>query len=55
MDGMIANYQKRNMTVIEFTDFFESYRASMIQLIQLENDRIDAMEGLNYTTGMQLW
>ena len=55
VNGMIANYQNRNMTVIEFTDFFESYRASMIQLIQLENNRLDALEELNYAAGAPLW
>ncbi len=55
VNGMVSNYEKRNMTVIEFTDFFESYRASMTQLIQIENDRMDALEELNAATGMSLW
>jgi cobalt-zinc-cadmium efflux system outer membrane protein len=55
VDGMIANYQKRNMSVIEFTDFIESYRTSMLQMNQLGNDRADAMETLNYVTGTDLF
>jgi cobalt-zinc-cadmium efflux system outer membrane protein len=55
VDGMIANYQKRNMSVIEFTDFIESYRTSMLQMNQLGNDRADAMEMLNYVTGTDLF
>jgi cobalt-zinc-cadmium efflux system outer membrane protein len=50
-DGMIANYEKRNISIIEFTDFFESYRNSVLQLHQLQNDRLDAIEGLNYALG----
>jgi cobalt-zinc-cadmium efflux system outer membrane protein len=49
--GMIANYEKRYISVIEFTDFLESYRTNMIQMNQLENDRVDAMEKLNYAAG----
>ena len=51
IDGMIASYQQRNLTVIEFTDFYESYRSAIMQLYQLENNRIDAFEDLSYITG----
>lgn len=52
--GMIANYESRNMTIIEFTDFYESYRTSMLQMIQLQNSRIDAFEQLNYAVGKDI-
>jgi cobalt-zinc-cadmium efflux system outer membrane protein len=51
VEGMDADYQKRNITIIEFTDFYESYRTSMLQMNQLQNDRMDAFEGLNYAAG----
>lgn len=51
VDGTILNYQKRYITIIEFTDFYESYRNSVIQLNQLRNERIDAFESLNYQVG----
>ena len=54
VDGMDADYQKRNITIIEFTDFYESYRTSMLQMNQLQNDRLDAFEGLNYAAGTSL-
>ncbi|MGA7161124.1 MAG: TolC family protein [Bacteroidota bacterium] len=52
--GMDADYEKRNITIIEFTDFYESYRTSMLQMIQLQNNRIDAFEELNYAAGTSL-
>jgi len=52
--GMIANYEGRNMTIIEFTDFYESYRTSVLQAIQLQNSRIDSFENLNFTVGKDL-
>jgi outer membrane protein, heavy metal efflux system len=55
VEGMVQNYLKRNMTIIEFTDFYESYRTAMLQLNQLQDDRADAFEGLNYATGSDLY
>ncbi len=54
VQGMIASYEKRNIGIIEFTDFFESYRTNMVQLNRLQNDRVDAMETLNYSVGSTL-
>jgi cobalt-zinc-cadmium efflux system outer membrane protein len=54
VDGMTASYEKRNITIIEFTDFYESYRTSMLQMNQLQNNRIDAFEGLNYAAGSKV-
>ncbi len=54
VNGTIANYQNRNISIIEFTDFFEAYRTSMLQVNQLQNDRIDALEELNYTVNKKI-
>jgi cobalt-zinc-cadmium efflux system outer membrane protein len=54
VEGMIMNYQKRNMSVLEFTDFIESYRQSLLQMNQLANDRANAFELLNYAAGTDL-
>ena len=51
---MTANYENRNMTIIEFTDFYDSYRTSVLQTIQLQNSRIDSFENLNFVTGKDL-
>jgi cobalt-zinc-cadmium efflux system outer membrane protein len=55
VEGMVQNYLKRNMTIIEFTDFYESYRTAMLQINQLQDDRADAFEALNYATGSDLY
>jgi cobalt-zinc-cadmium efflux system outer membrane protein len=52
--GMIANYESRNMTIIEFTDFYDSYKTSVLQTIQLQNSRIDSFENLNFAAGKDL-
>ena len=51
IDGVVANYKNRNMSLLEFTDFYESDRTSIIQWQQLRSDRIQALEYLNYATG----
>ena len=51
VEGMITNYEKRNISIMVFTDFYESYRTSMLQMNKLQSDRIDAIEVLNYAVG----
>ncbi len=53
-DGVAENFRNRNITIVEFTDFYESYRTSIIQLNQIQNNRIDAIENLNFRTGTDL-
>ncbi len=48
---MVSNYQKRYLTIIEFADFFETYRNSIIQVLRLQTERISAIEKLNYSVG----
>ncbi len=55
LNDMIANYQKRNMSVIAFADFIESYRTSMVQMNQLANDRASAFEALSYVVGTDIF
>ncbi len=52
---MISNYEKRDMTLIEFTDFFDSYRSTMLQVNQLQNNLVDTFEELNYEAGTNLF
>jgi len=53
-EGVAENFRNRNITIVEFTDFYESYRASIIQLNQIQNNMIDAIENLNFRTGTDL-
>lgn len=54
VDGMLSNFEKKNIRIIEFADFFESYRTSMMQFFQLQNNRLDAFETLNYIVGTDI-
>ena len=51
MDGVTENFLKRNISLIDFTDFVESYKNNILQLNQLQNDRMQAIEALNFSVG----
>jgi cobalt-zinc-cadmium efflux system outer membrane protein len=49
--SITTNFQKRNISMLEFTDFYESYKQNVLQLNQLQNDRMQAIENLNFAIG----
>lgn len=51
---MVASYQKRYISVIELADFFETYRNSIVQLIDLKTQRTEALENINYSIGKDI-
>ena len=48
---VFINYQKRNISLLEFLDFYDSYKTNTIQLNNLQLNRIISLEQLNYVTG----
>ncbi|SDT63871.1 outer membrane protein, cobalt-zinc-cadmium efflux system [Mucilaginibacter mallensis] len=48
---VFINYQKRNISLLEFLDFYDSYKTNTIQLNNLQLNRITSLEQLNYVTG----
>jgi len=55
LKSITVNFQKRNISMLEFTDFYESYKQNVLQLNQLQNDRIQAIENLNFAIGKTLF
>lgn len=51
LKSVTENFQKRNLSMLEFTDFYESYKQNILQLNQLQNDRMQAIENLNFSVG----
>jgi len=45
------NYEKRNIGLLEFLDFYDSYKTNTLQLNTLELNRVASLEQLNYVTG----
>lgn len=55
LQGITENFQKKNISLLEFTDFYESWKDNILQLNQLRNDRDQAMEALNFAIGKTLF
>lgn len=53
-EGLISNYSKNNISLLEFTDLFESYNLNIIQFNQLKSDLNKAYEELHYAVGEDL-
>jgi cobalt-zinc-cadmium efflux system outer membrane protein len=49
------NFLKKNISLLELTDFYDSYKENMLQLNQLQNDRMQAIETLNFAIGKTLF
>ncbi|MEO7835578.1 MAG: TolC family protein [Ginsengibacter sp.] len=45
------NFQKKNITMLEFLDFYNSYKENVLQLNQLRFNKISALEQLNFSIG----
>jgi len=53
--GAQSNYEKKNISLLEFVDLFESYKQSIIHLNTLKTQRINAYEELNFSVGKDLF
>jgi cobalt-zinc-cadmium efflux system outer membrane protein len=53
--AVLTNYQKQNMNLLEFIDFYESYVSSVNYLNQISATHIVYCEELNYNVGKELF
>lgn len=51
LDGIIKGYANRTISLLEFIDYYETYKNSKIAFDHLQNNRLDALENLNLATG----
>jgi cobalt-zinc-cadmium efflux system outer membrane protein len=54
-NGMLTNFQKRNVSLLEFTDFMESYNQATIQVNELKKKLVLSAEELNSTINKDLF
>jgi outer membrane protein, heavy metal efflux system len=52
---VLANYQKRNLGLLDFLDFYDSYKQNVLQVNSIKYNRVQAFEDLNYYTGTNLF
>jgi len=49
--GMMKNYMKRNVSLLTFLTFYDSYKQNIVQLNTILFNKVNALENLNYLTG----
>ena len=49
------NFRNRNISLIEFLDFYDSYKDNMLQLNNLKFERMNSREEINYVTGSAIF
>ena len=49
------NFQSHNISLLEFTDFYDSYKQNVVQLNNLRYNRVSQLEQLNFTTGTRIF
>lgn len=51
MNEVLINYKKRNISILDFLDFYDSYKQNRLQLNTIQFNRVSAFEDINYYTG----
>lgn len=51
INEVTKNFKSRNISLIEFLDFYDSYKENILQLNNLKFERMNAKEEINYVTG----
>ena len=51
VDQVLINYQKRNIGLLAFLDFYDAYKQNVLQINSIQYNRVQAFEDLNYYTG----
>ncbi len=54
-DGIGIAYQNHTISLLEFIDYYETYKNSKSEYYQLQNNRLNAMEDLNMATGTTIF
>lgn len=51
IEQVTLNFQKKNITMLEFLDFYDSYKQNVLQMNQLRFNKMSALEQLNFSIG----
>ena len=55
LKGMTDNFQKRNVSIVEFVDFFEAYNDVLTELSKVKTQLVLSGEQLNLLIGKDLY
>jgi outer membrane protein, heavy metal efflux system len=51
MHEVLVNYQRRNISILDFLDFYDSYKQNVLQINAIQYNRVQAFEDINFYTG----
>lgn len=51
LQGVTRNFEKGNISLIEFTDFHEAYKQNVLHQNELQNELMQAIENVNFVCG----
>jgi cobalt-zinc-cadmium efflux system outer membrane protein len=55
MEQVLLNYQKRNISILDFLDFYDSYKQNTLQINTIQFNLVSAFEDINYYTGTNFY
>ena len=55
IEGVNENFRKRNISMLEFIDYYQSYKETCLQLYELKKDVFLSMENLNTIVGQTVF
>ena len=50
-DEVLNQYMKRNISILDFLDFYDSFKQNIVQMNTIQFNRVSAFEDINYYTG----
>ncbi len=53
--GVTENFERRNISMLEFIDYYETYKETCIQLYEVEKNVLLSIENLNYIIGKNIF
>ncbi len=55
MNEVLINYKKRNISILDFLDFYDSYKQNRVELNTIQFNRVNAFEDINFYTGTEFF
>ena len=52
---MLRNYLSRNVSLINFLNFYDSYKQNIVQLNTISFNKVNALENLNFLTATNFY
>lgn len=52
---VLINYEKRNLTILDFLDFYSSYKDNILSSNNIQFNRISSFEDINFYTGTEFY